>query len=82
MVSAGRAVPPLLWCCRLAPAEALSATAEARRGAQGRARTHLVQQQDDALVGVQAAHVALHIGAAAASRVARIQHLCVDMCYV
>eukprot|EP00882_Tetradesmus_deserticola_P012985 GHRQ01013767.1.p2 GENE.GHRQ01013767.1~~GHRQ01013767.1.p2 ORF type:complete len:114 (-),score=30.57 GHRQ01013767.1:324-665(-) len=37
--------------------------------------THLVEQQDDALAGVQAAHVALHIRAAAAGRVARIKHL-------
>jgi hypothetical protein len=37
--------------------------------------THLVEQQDDALAGVQAAHVALHIRAAAAGRVTRVKHL-------
>jgi hypothetical protein len=37
--------------------------------------THLVEQQYDALVGVQAAHVTLNIRAAAASRVTRVKHL-------
>mmetsp|Transcript_16918 Transcript_16918/g.42478 ORF Transcript_16918/g.42478 Transcript_16918/m.42478 type:complete len:611 (+) Transcript_16918:253-2085(+) len=40
-----------------------------------RHQVHLVQQQHDLLVRVHAAHEALHVGAAARQRVARIKHL-------
>ena len=38
-------------------------------------RTHLVEQQDDLLVGVGGADVALHVRATTGQRVARVQHL-------